>query len=236
MDTNSDTMDNKYPSLVYEDLTEQVHRILKERILTREIQPGQKISVPDVARALNVSRTPVTDALKRLAGEGLVIIRPRVGTFVTQLTEQDVAELFDIRLMMELHAAEVILRNGNVDQLLVDSAPPIRAMNEAIQDANYRDYDTFITNDRELHLSLVRAANNSHLLKMYTNLNLHVHAARAYYVKNIENATEIQRQHKAIIQAFKAHDAAHVQEILTLHITDVKDRILNILDDLGGTL
>jgi DNA-binding GntR family transcriptional regulator len=236
MNSNDHTMDNDYPNLVFEDLTEQVHRILKERILKREIKPGQQISVPDVARALNVSRTPVTDALKRLAAEGLVVIKPRVGTFVTELTERDVAELFDICLMMELHAAEVILKTDRVDQLLADSTGPLRAMDEAIQDTDYRDYDTFITNDRELHLSLVRAANNSHLLRMYTNLNLHVHAARAYYVKNIENATEIQRQHKAIIEAFRAHDADQVQHILTLHITDVKERILNILDDLGGAL
>jgi len=229
-------MDVEFPSLVQTDLTEQIHRVLKDKILKRELKPGQQIVVHEVARALNVSRTPVNDALKRLAGEGLVVIKPRKGTFVTELTARDVAELFDIRLMMELHAAEIILRDDYVDHFLTDSKAPMHAMEEAVADADYRDYETFITNDRELHLVLVSAADNSHLTHLYQNLNLHVHAARAYYVKNIENAQEIQRQHETLIEGFRSRDLDQVRQTLTVHITEVKERILNILTDLGGTL
>jgi DNA-binding GntR family transcriptional regulator len=229
-------MDVEFPSLVQTDLTEQVHRVLRDKILKRELKPGQQIVVHEVARALRISRTPVNDALKRLAGEGLVVIKPRIGTFVTELTARDVAELFDVRLMMELHAAETILQTDRVHHFLAESEAPMLAMQEAVADSDYRDYETFITNDRELHLNLVRAADNNHLLHLYQNLNLHVHAARAYYVKNIENAMAIQRQHEAIIEAFRAYDADQVQRILTMHIAEVKERILNILDDLGGKL
>lgn len=229
-------MDEKYPPLVQTDLTEQIHRVIKDKIIKRELKPGEQILVPEVARALNVSRTPVNDALKRLAAEGLVVVKPRKGTFVTELTARDVAELFDIRLMMELHAADVILQTDKVERFLTASEPHMRAMEEAVLDSEYRDYDLFITNDRELHLTLVQSAENNHLIRLYQNLNLHVHAARAYYVKNIENAIEIQRQHEAIIAGFQARDAAEVHHILTIHIADVKERILNILNELGGTL
>jgi DNA-binding GntR family transcriptional regulator len=66
-----------YQPLDYTDLTEQVYRILKDKILRRELEPGEQIAVPEVAFALGVSRTPITDALKRLASEGLVKIAPR---------------------------------------------------------------------------------------------------------------------------------------------------------------
>lgn len=229
-------MDSDYPPLVHADLTEQVHGILKDKILRREIESGQQISVPEVARALQVSRTPVTDALKRLASEGLVVIKPRVGTFVTQLTKRDVAELFDIRLLMELHAAKTILQIDHVEQFLEMSRHPMQALDAAVLDSSYRDYDSFIANDRELHVSLVRASDNQHLLRLYKNLNLHVHAARAYYVKNIENAMAIQCQHRAIVEGFEARNADAICQVLTVHINDVKNRILNILDDLGGML
>lgn len=105
-----------YQPLDYTDLTEQTYRILKDRILRNELLPGAQISVPEVALALGVSRTPVTDALKRLASDGLVDIFPRRGTFVSQLTARDVAEIFDIRLMIELSAAEFVFQSGAVQQ------------------------------------------------------------------------------------------------------------------------
>jgi DNA-binding GntR family transcriptional regulator len=229
-------MEKKYPTLVLADLTDQIHHILRDRILKRDLKPGERILVKDVADALNVSRTPVTDALKRLAGEGLVIIKPRVGTFVTQLTAQDVAELFDVRLMMELHAAEVVLQNEREGQFLAECEAPMQAMRGTVLNEDYRDYEAFITNDRELHLALIRATSNRYLVHIYGNSNLHMQAARAYYLKNVENATEIQSQHEAIVEGFKMRDAAQVRQVLKAHITEVKDRILHILDEVGGTL
>lgn len=229
-------MNEEHPTLVLTDLTAQIHGILRDQILKRDLKPGQQISVNEVADALKVSRTPVTDALKRLAGEGLVVIKPRVGTFVTELTAHDVAELFDVRLMMELYAAETVVENDRTERFLAESSAPMLVMKETVLNEDYRDYEAFITNDRELHLALVRATGNSHLVRIYGNLNLHMQAARAYYLKNVENATEIQRQHDTIIEGFKIRDVVRIRQALTMHITEVKERILHILDDVGGTL
>lgn len=84
----------EYPYITHLDLTEQTYRFLKDRILRREINPGEKILVEEIARGLRVSRTPVVNALKMLESDGLVEILPRRGTFVTHLNARDVAELF----------------------------------------------------------------------------------------------------------------------------------------------
>src|SRR5512136_2843678 len=106
---NRETLVEPYFPLDRTDLTERTYAVLKDRILTRRMEPGARVSVPEVASALGVSRTPVNDALKRLANEGLVEIVPRRGTFVTGLTASDVSELFDIRLLIEAHAVEAIV-------------------------------------------------------------------------------------------------------------------------------
>ena len=98
-------MTSVYRPLDKTDLTEQTYRAIREKILTRVLRPGQKISADEVAHALSVSRTPVMDALKRLANDGLVEILPRRGTFVTEITAESVNELFAVRIMMELFAA-----------------------------------------------------------------------------------------------------------------------------------
>ncbi len=139
-----------YPPLDRTDLTERTYAVLKERILTRRMAPGERISVPEVAGALGVSRTPVTDALKRLAVEGLVDIQPRRGTFVTGLNAPDVGDLFDIRLMIECHAADTILCQGKVEEFLQAVNQPMAMMRQAMVNGDYGDYESFVAGDRDL--------------------------------------------------------------------------------------
>jgi DNA-binding GntR family transcriptional regulator len=229
-------MNAPYPTLEHTDLTQQTYAVLKQRILTRQLKPGEKIAVPEIAQALGVSRTPVADALKRLAGEGLVEIIPRRGTFVTELTARDVRELFSIRMIIELHAAECILKDGKLEQLLADIAVPMRGMELAIEDGDYRDYEAFIVSDRDLHMALVRLTGNQHLMRIYGGLNVHMRVARAHYLNNVEDARQVQREHEAIVQAFCAGDGGEVQQALAAHISNVERGILRLLERRGGRL
>lgn len=229
-------MVEEYLPLDHTDLTEQTYIVLKDRILTRQLNPKERISVTDIANGLGVSRTPVTDALKRLAAEGLVEIVPRVGTFVTELTARDVAELFDLRLLLESYAIDKIFNNGQVDQILEDIQDSIEIMSRATNEEDYGDYEAFIEGDRQLHLSFIRATKNAHLMAMYTELNVHMHVARAHYINSIENAREAHVEHEAIVEAFKTGDPERVKTELSRHITTVKNRILCVLEEHGGKL
>ena len=79
-----------------ERVTDTVYQVLRERIVEQQFPPGSKIQVDEIARQLDVSRTPVHEALAILAADGLVEVRPRRGTYVTEFTLNDYAETLDI--------------------------------------------------------------------------------------------------------------------------------------------
>ena len=222
--------------LDHSDLTDQTYKVLQDQILRRTLEPGEKISVDEVAHALGVSRTPVTDALKRLAGEGLVEIRPRIGTFVSELTARDVEELFDIRLVIELFAADRVIEFAQTAEFLELIQQPLSAMRTAMVDDEYGDYEAFIEGDRKLHFILVSMTENQRLMQIYSGLNVHMHVARAHYLNRVENARQAHQEHEAIVAAFKVADPKLVRSELSNHITNVKTRILEMLEERGGRL
>ena len=218
------------------DLTTQTCRILREKILKREFKPGTKISVDQVVESLGVSRTPVTTALQRLAKEGLVEIIPQRGTFVTELTARDVSELFDIRLMIELHAAEHTLQAGKIAQFLDDTQSSMAGMRQAMINDDYGDYGTFVANDRDLHLALVKCTGNRHLIDLYSEMNVHIQVARVHYLDSVERARQAYIEHEDILKAFREGQSDQVQQALRNHIQTVRGRILEILDRCGGKI
>ena len=225
-----------YPSLNRLDLTEQTYRILREQILKRELQPGEKVSVDTVAHGLGVSRTPVVNALKILESDGLVEIHPRRGTFVTELTARDVAELFDIRLMIELYAAERLFRSPKYDEVVKQTRSVLHQMQDSISEESYIDYDKFISGDRDLHTFLVRAIDNRRLLDIYSELNIHMRITRAHYLDTIESALEAQKDHEEMVSAIANRDLECLKRALTNHIDTVKNRIMALLEERGGQL
>ncbi len=222
--------------LDHTDLTDQTYSVLRDQILRRTLEPGEKISIDNVAHALGVSRTPVTDALKRLAGEGFVDIRPRIGTFVSELTARDVEELFDIRMAFELFAADQIIEHDQIDTFLDRIKNPMDMMRMAMVDDDYGDYEAFIEGDRQLHLILVSVTENQKLLQLFSGLNVHMQVARAHYLSSVENARQAHQEHEAILAGFKKADSGLVRSELSRHITHVKTRILELLEERGGQL
>src|SRR5437763_15508599 len=125
------------------DLHDLAYDALKTRILGRALKPGQRLSAVAIAEELGVSRTPVTLAIDRLAREGLVRTVPRIGAFVAELSLKDVAEVFDVRLLIEPGAAELCLQQASAEQIarmrgLVDE------MAELCVGDDYADYDALV--------------------------------------------------------------------------------------------
>jgi len=234
MDNPPTTAD--YPTLNRLDLTEQTYRILRDWIMKRQINPGDKISVEAIAAGLGVSRTPVVNALKVLESDGLVEIQPRRGTFVTHLTAKDVSDMFEIRLLIEIYAARQIFKENRVDKLLKEIDAPMARMSGAMADDDYIDYESFIEGDRDLHMYLVKLLDNQRLLQFYNDLNVHMQVARAHYLDTVENALQAQREHDAMLVAIQARDLEGLEKALTEHILNVKSRILAMLEERGGQL
>ena len=90
--------------IIQERLVDEVYQRLRELIFQNSYVPGQRLDIERIAEQLGISRQPVVEAINRLAREGLLVIRPRVGTFVRKLSSQDVHEILETRLMIELFA------------------------------------------------------------------------------------------------------------------------------------
>jgi DNA-binding GntR family transcriptional regulator len=229
-------MSTSYTPMDHLDLTEKTYRLLKDQILKRDMKPGEKIAVDIVADGLGISRTPVVLALDRLANDGLVSILPRRGTFVTELTVRDVVELFDIRELIETYAAGLIIKRGQTQKFLKMVEAPLALTTHAVVNDDYQDYDSFITGDRDMHMSLVSFSDNQHLIHMYESLSVHMQVARFHYLASVESAREAVYEHDAIIKGFLDENQEEVEQALRLHISNVKNRLLAILNQNGGKL
>ena len=128
-------------------LTNWTYKLLKEMILNLEIMPGKQIHIEELIEKLEVSRTPVREAFLKLASEGLIEVRPRVGYFVSDITEQDIRDLFEIREIIETRAAKkaaITLTDEEIDsmkKLISDSY-------KALEDNNFNIY---LENEIQFH-------------------------------------------------------------------------------------
>jgi DNA-binding GntR family transcriptional regulator len=109
-------------------------------------------------------------------------------------------------------------------------------MRNAISEEEYADYDAFISEDRDLHTTIVRAINNRRLLDIYSDLNIHMQVTRAHYLDTIENALEAQKDHEAMVEAIANRDINALKSALAIHLETVRTRILKLLEERGGQL
>ena len=222
--------------VVLADLGEQTYRVLRDQILRREMPAGAKISVDGIADHLGVSRTPVTDALKRLAADGLVEIAPRRGTFVSGISSRDAAEMFEVRLMVELYSAGSALASGRGPIAVSAMTKPMSGMKAANAGGTYADYEAFIDHDRLFHRAIVEALDNDRLLRLYDGINVHMYIARAHFITSVESAREAEAEHEAIRGAFLVDDVDNARASLAAHIEGVRDRVVAIIDQHGGLI
>jgi DNA-binding GntR family transcriptional regulator len=214
-----------FPHIDHTALSDKVYEVLKRKILERELRPGEKVLVDEVAHRLGVSRTPVKDALNRLALEGLIEKVARRGTFVTTLSPRDVAELFDLRLVLESYAAQKVLEKGKVELLLAEMGKCMADI-DRIAESDDPDYDAYMSSNRDLHLALIRLADNNRLLQMYESLNIHIQVARVHYSHSVESVAQTQQEHQAIYEAFESGDLEQMNQSIATHINNVRAEVL----------
>jgi DNA-binding GntR family transcriptional regulator len=223
-----------FPRIDHTALSEKVYLVLRTKILKRELKFGQKLLIDEIASQVGVSRTPVKDAVNRLALEGLVDKVARRGTFVTTLTLRDVAELQDLRLLLELYAAEKVLEKGKVELLLAEMEKCIANL-DRIANGDHLDREAWMSWNRDLHLSLIRLADNSHLLQMYKGLNIDLRLGQVLlYSRGVEYLMQTQQEHQAVYEAFKNGNWEQVKKTISTHINTTKLEALKALEAQGG--
>jgi DNA-binding GntR family transcriptional regulator len=209
-------------NLELRSLQQQIHDQLLGRILRRELEPGERISPPEIAAALGVSITPVRDAVNQMAAEGLVTVTPRSRTVVSPVSIRDIEELYEIRLMVEPQAAEMAASRATAAEIAhvqelaerLEAGPP--AGTSGVDDLE--TYLQEIEADAELHAAVVRAAHNARLDALYDGLRTHVLIARAVFPRLYRGQPHRRGEHQRVADALAAHDGGAAREAMAAHL------------------
>ena len=215
-------------------LREQVYDSVLRRLLDGRLASGERLSIEDVARTLNVSPTPVREAFVMLERTGLVSrVAQRGYRVAPPLDSTQLAELFDARLLLEEHAAR--LAHAQRDALLVDlkritaehdeHAARIIAYGEQ-SSVPIEATQAYFTSDAEFHNAIFGNAGNRYLIDMYSSLGALTHRMRQIAVRGPGDVREATREHHAIVAAFESGDAAAAASAMRQHIENVRSRSL----------
>jgi DNA-binding GntR family transcriptional regulator len=210
------------------NLNEQVYDELRTRILTRQEPSGAKLSLHALADELGVSRSPVHHALTRLVSEGLLTVRPRRGYYVTPVTARAVAEGYDVRLALELLAAEGVV--GHVDAGgLAQFTQLLDATDAAIS------HDEWDTANAAFHEFQIDLAGNALLSRFYRELsvNLMMQVIRG---GRVEGHANLVTEHRRIVETFSAGDLPGAERAIREHIETGRRIALDAIERAGGEL
>jgi DNA-binding GntR family transcriptional regulator len=199
---------------------------LRRAIIARELRPGERVGQEDVAQRLGVSVAPVREALRILEQEGQVTYLPRRGYFVTELRYADLAEIYDLRGLLERRAATAALPHLEAADLArIRSAA--RECADAVQDG---DVLTELAANRRFHFAIMEPAGQPHLLRLIRLLWDSTEAYRAIYYNSAGERRQSLDAHDRIIAALNAGDAADLIDELDAH----RERALVVLREVLG--
>ncbi|HEX5799792.1 MAG TPA: GntR family transcriptional regulator [Gaiellaceae bacterium] len=215
-------------TLTRTNLNDRVYDTLKRRFVRREVGPGEKVSLHELAAELGVSRSPVHHALTRLVSEGLLSVKSRRGYYVTPLTQVAVVEGYDVRLALELRAAETAV--GHVEREALDR---FRELQLASADAvSHEEWDTA---NAAFHEYQVDLAGNSLLSRFYRELsvNLMMQVIRG---GKLEGGAYLATEHEAIVEAYLRDDLDAARAAIAAHIETGRRIALDALEAADGVL
>lgn len=198
--------------------------MLRERILSADVEPGRKLSENELARELGVSRTPVREALAALRDERLVAIVPQLGTFVTLISEQAVGDAAFVREALECaairYAAE---RSGTSD--LESLQANIAAQERAQLEGDHQAFDRL---DDDLHRSLCQIGGREIAWNLSHRANGHLDRIRRLSLPEPGYLGEMVAEHREVVAAVAAGDADRAEATLRHHLRMVLSSVPDI--------
>jgi DNA-binding GntR family transcriptional regulator len=199
-------------------------------ILSGELAPGSRINEPDVAERLGVSRVPVREALRELEATGLVVSRKNVGVFVREFSPKEVADLYELRAVLDGHAG---LRAGAL------AAAPRRALSRTLESATAamrkaarrHDLAAYYAENLRFHWVIVEAAGNEKLSDAYLGIVRQLHLWRLKNLSRPVGMAASIAEHEAIAKAVRDGDPARAGRLLAEHVGAARKRLESQLQE-----
>ena len=209
----------------YELLSKKVYRILKARIIKGDLTQGGKLFEAKIAEQLGVSRTPVREAIKGLAAEGLVKMTPNQGVVVINVSIEDLQEVLQIRRVLEGLAAFVAAKKISQEEI-AKLEEIIKKMSMIISKPK-PDVVAYSELNAEFHNLILNACGNKRLMKICNNLSSSDHRFRIRSLRNNPGRLKYSlKEHQKIVETLKRKDTEQADRLSQIHINNVLKNIL----------
>ncbi len=207
----------------YKPLRDIVFETLRTAILEGGLKPGERVMEVQLAEKLGVSRTPVREAIRKLELEGLLVMIPRKGAYVADVSIKDVLNVLEVRASLEGLAASLAAERITEEEVekLKQSAEQFEAMNKE------NDREGMILKDTEFHSVLLNASRNDKLLNIVEGLSDQVQRFRVIYFTEYSDAKNIIKEHRNILEAISERDGEKADRLAQDHIENIGNYLLS---------
>jgi DNA-binding GntR family transcriptional regulator len=210
------------PSVGSSGIRQEVVEILREAIWTGTLRPGERLNEQWISREMGVSRPPLREAIRVLEQEGLVESQPRRGTFVTNLTGDDIMEIYVLRCALEATAAQTLAAQAP-DEVFDELEAHLDSRDQRLELAG------LIEHDLAFHRQLVNAAGNRRLAQMWEQLASQLRLALVRVDPAFFEDAYVDATHRQLVKAMRAHDLDLVRAAVK-HLLDVGEQLRNQWD------
>jgi len=208
----------------YKPLRDVVFETLKEAILTGKFEPKERLMEIKLADQLGVSRTPVREAIRKLELEGLVVMEPRKGAYVSDISFKDIIDTLEVREALETFAVKLAVEKNKVEDI-----SEIEKLNLSFQDA-YKNENVkkMVEYDTEIHKAIIRLSENRKLIAFMEELNEIMQRFRLIFFNETYNPERIDQEHQDVIKAIKDKDMEKAQNAMRNHLRTLKEDIKKV--------
>lgn len=221
------TMTAEVISIPRAALHEQVAQRLRQMLVENRIAPGAKLNERELAGLLHVSRTPLREAIKMLAAEGLVELVPNRGAIAVALSEADVMHTFEVMAGLEAQSGELAAQRITDAELA-----EVQAMHfEMLAAFTRRDLSTYYRLNARIHNAINAAAKNPVLTTVYAQVNARLQALRFRSNQDGEKWSRAVQEHERMVAALAARDPSAMRQVLLDHLRNKRDVVLEQLRD-----
>lgn len=203
-------------------LRDVVFNTLRQAILTGELKPGERLMEIHLANRLGVSRTPIREAIRKLELEGLVIMIPRRGAEVAQITEKSLKDVLEVRRALDALCAELAC-----DRIKEDELSALKEACITFEEATKtRDTKVIARADVQLHDIIVEATGNNRLITLVNNLSEQMYRYRFEYIKDESQHDRLVEEHRSIYESLVKKDKQAASNAAKLHIDNQEASIM----------
>lgn len=206
----------------FKPLREIVFENLREAILEGRLEPGQRLMEIQLADQLGVSRTPVREAIRKLELEGLVIMVPRKGAYVADVSIKDIMEVLEIRAVLEGLAASLAAERMTEEEL-----DELELLSYQFKQCYQRDdVEGMILKDIDFHERIFNSARNQKLIQIALSIREQIHRFRVTYISEYNKGKDLAADHQRIVEAISERDANKAYEAATGHIENAGSNMM----------